>query len=189
MNPSLACLVGLWAYLRQAGFAVALLRSLSSNPASLRGFYPEPRSGLVQIPTTSRFLPGYAGTLLMPEPSLSFTTNRATNDRERRAWVRLGSGQEVCCLPAGSITTDESEAAWLAIVQDVSPCGIGLTMRKRFDPGSLLIIELAATPDEVTRDLPVRVVHAAQESRGYWIIGCAFASPLSQEELQKFIAE
>ena len=108
---------------------------------------------------------------------------------ERRAWVRLGSEQEVCCLPVTPSTGTESEVAWLAIVEDVSPGGIGLLVRQRFEPGTLLTLQLSARFDEVTRDLPVRVVHAAQESKSFWIIGCAFASTLSQEELQTFVAE
>jgi hypothetical protein len=127
----------------------------------------------------------------MLEQTLSFEAERPKNEpkAERRAWVRFGTEQEVCCLPATTSSGGESEMAWLAIVQDVSPCGIGLLVRQRFEPGTLLTLELSARFDEVTRPLPVRVVHAAQESKSLWTIGCAFASTLSQEELQKFIAE
>jgi hypothetical protein len=125
----------------------------------------------------------------MADPTVPFTTKRPENEPERRAWVRLGSEQEVCCLPATPSIGAESETAWLAIVQDVSAGGIGLLVRQRFEPGTLLILELSARFDEVTRPLPVRVVHAAQEGKRFWTIGCAFASTLSPEELQKFVAE
>jgi hypothetical protein len=126
----------------------------------------------------------------MGEQPMSFEAERPKNDprTERRAWVRLRSEQEVCCLPATISTTDESESAWLAMVLDVSPCGIGLGMKRRFEPGTLLVVELSAAPNEITRPLPARVVHAARE-KGYWVIGCAFASALSQEELQKLLAD
>jgi len=39
------------------------------------------------------------------------------------------------------------------------------------------------------RRLMVRVVHARQETKGWWIIGCAFARPLSEEELQTVLDE
>ena len=121
---------------------------------------------------------------------MSVETEHSKNDprTERRAWVRFGSEQEVCCLPATTSATDESEAAWLATVLDVSPCGIGLIMKRRFEPGTLLIVELSAAPNQVTRRLAVRVVHASRDTKGRWVIGCAFASALSPEELQRFLA-
>jgi hypothetical protein len=127
----------------------------------------------------------------MTQRSMLFEAERSENDprTERRAWVRFGSEQEVCCLPATPSAPDEPDAAWLAIVRDVSPCGIGLTTKRRFEPGTVLILELSATPKEVTRPLPVRVVHAAQEGKDRWIIGCAFAAPLRKDELQKFLEQ
>ena len=124
----------------------------------------------------------------MAEATVPSTTKRPESQPERRAWLRLRSEQEVCCLPATSSHGAESDA-WLAIVQDVSPGGISLLVRRRFEPGTLLTLELSARFDEVTRPLPVCVVHAAQESKSFWIIGCAFASTLSQEDLQQFVAE
>jgi hypothetical protein len=127
----------------------------------------------------------------MAQKPMLFEAERPKKDprTERRAWVRFGSEQEVCCLQAATSATDESESAWLALVLDVSPCGIGLSMKRRFEPGTLLILELSAARDEVTRPLPVRVVHASREMKGRWVIGCAFVSALSQKELQKFLAE
>jgi hypothetical protein len=127
----------------------------------------------------------------MAQQPISTDALRPMNDprTERRAWVRLGSEQEVCCLSATISTKDESESAWLALVLDVSPCGIGLSTKRRFEPGTLLILELSATPDKPSRPFPVRVVHASRELKGRWTIGCAFVSALSQEELQKFLQE
>jgi hypothetical protein len=39
------------------------------------------------------------------------------------------------------------------------------------------------------RSLSVRVTHSTQEVNERWIIGCAFASPLSEEELGDFLEE
>jgi PilZ domain len=108
---------------------------------------------------------------------------------ERRVWVRIPSGQEVSCQPVAATTTDESETAWLGKVRNVSPGGIGLTMNRRFEPGTTLIVELSAKPKGVLRPVPVRVIHATAEKKGRWLIGCTFASPLSPEQLQAFLQE
>jgi hypothetical protein len=39
------------------------------------------------------------------------------------------------------------------------------------------------------RRLLVHVIHATPDTDGHWIIGCAFASALSPEELQSFLRE
>jgi PilZ domain len=102
---------------------------------------------------------------------------------ERRAWVRIPSGQDICCQPMAASTTEESETGWLGKVRDVSPGGIALLLSRRFEPGTVLIVEL----EQGSLRLPVRVVHATSETKGHWIIGCAFASALSQDELDTFL--
>jgi hypothetical protein len=65
---------------------------------------------------------------------------------------------------------------------------VGLVLDRRFEPGTLLIIELSEKAKGRVRALGVRVVHATQrETR--WIIGCKFVSPLNEEELQTLVAE
>jgi hypothetical protein len=53
-------------------------------------------------------------------------------------------------------------------------------------PGVELIVELSAKPKGVLH-VPVRVVHATAGKNGRWIIGCEFARPLSEDELQTLI--
>jgi hypothetical protein len=105
---------------------------------------------------------------------------------ERRAWVRFLSDQEVCCQPIANLTAAEMEFGWLGRVRDVSRGGIALILSRRFEPGTILTIELSIKAKG--RQL-VRVVHATLETKGRWIIGCAFASILSEEELQTFLRE
>jgi hypothetical protein len=117
----------------------------------------------------------------MAEQTITLTT-------ERRACVRFAREKDVTCQPVTPLRTHPESTAWMGRVRDVSPAGIGLNMSRRFEPGSELIVELAGGPDGVLR-LPARVVHATLEENGCWIIGCAFATPLSQEELQDFFTE
>ena len=108
---------------------------------------------------------------------------------ERRAWVRMPKDQQVSCQPLAASTTEESETAWLGTVRDISAGGVALVLNRRFEPGSLLIIDLSAKTKTASQPRPVRVVHATTERKGRWIIGCAFASPLSQEELQSILRQ
>jgi len=109
---------------------------------------------------------------------------RAKNKRktERRAWVRFQSEQDVACY------TEEAIIGWLGIVRDVSPAGIGLSVSRRFEPGTALTVEQSERP-RVLRHLLVHVVHATPEANGLWIIGCTFDCALSAQELQTFLAE
>jgi hypothetical protein len=60
-------------------------------------------------------------------------------------------------------------------------------LSRRFEPGTVLIVELSSAKAE-GRQL-IRVVHATREKKKGWIIGCAFVTPLSEEELQTFLRE
>jgi hypothetical protein len=103
-------------------------------------------------------------------------------ETERRAWVRFRSEQDVAC------NTEEANTGWLGRVRNISCSGIALLLRRRFEPGTDLNIELE-TKAGWPRRLSVRVIHATQDSNDRWIIGCAFATPLSREELQDFFTE
>jgi hypothetical protein len=79
--------------------------------------------------------------------------------------------------------TGISETGWLAKVRDVSAGGISMILRRRFEPGTVLILDLEQGP----RQLSVRVVHVQPEMKGRWLIGCAFSAVLSPEELECFL--
>jgi hypothetical protein len=103
---------------------------------------------------------------------------------DRRASVRIPENGQIWCEPKSASGTLKSDTAWLGRVRDISTAGIGLSISRRFEPGAELIIELS-----VKLHLPVRVIHATLEKKGRWIIGCAFASPLSEEVLREFLQE
>jgi hypothetical protein len=84
---------------------------------------------------------------------------------------------------------DQLETAWLGTVRDVSPGGIAVILERRFEPGTILIVEASENPNTAPESRPVRVCHATPETDARWIIGCAFAWPLGQEELRRFLGE
>jgi hypothetical protein len=107
---------------------------------------------------------------------------------ERRAWVRYGTDLQATCRGSGPLR----EAGWPARVQDVSAGGIGLLLRHRFRPGTVLAVELHGASGGCVRVLTVRVVHAAPrtvDSESCWQMGCMLAEPLAEDDLRALLAE
>ena len=118
---------------------------------------------------------------IMPEQATPVHAQQPENlpKTERRAWIRFRNEQPC--------NAEDANTAWLGKIRDVSAGGIALTLKRRFEPGASLIIEVE-TKSGWPRRLSVQVIHATQDENGRWTIGCDFASPLSQEELQTILA-
>jgi hypothetical protein len=105
-------------------------------------------------------------------------------NRERRAWVRYPTSQEICCQPIAPSTAGEREIGWVGKLRDISSGGLVLALRRRFEPGTLLIIELPGKAKGQVRPAPIRVVRVRLAGKRQYTMGCEFISPLSDEELQ-----
>ena len=103
---------------------------------------------------------------------------------DRRASVRYpcsedGFGIENSCRPVG---TKKSES-WSATVNDLSTGGMGLLVNRRFEPDTLLTVELHDSEEATVRLLLVRVVRALQQDRSSWLLGCEFPTKMTEAEL------
>lgn len=103
---------------------------------------------------------------------------------ERRASVRYPCSADSfsadnSCRP---ITARRGEA-WAATVRDLSTGGVGIVVNRRFEPGTLLSVELQDAEQTVNRILLVRVVRVSADENGRWLLGCAFTSKLTDGEL------
>jgi hypothetical protein len=68
-------------------------------------------------------------------------------------------------------------------VHDISNGGLALVLKRRFERGTGLALQLPGDdPDQLSTVL-VRVVHIRAQPGGLWRLGCAFVSTLSDEEL------
>jgi hypothetical protein len=101
---------------------------------------------------------------------------------ERRASVRYHCSLDSTCQPVALPTAGQREEQWQGKVRNLSVGGICLALSRRFEPGTLLFIDLPVTKDGSTRSLTAVVVHATRVDGG-WIIGCRFATPLTNDEL------
>jgi hypothetical protein len=98
--------------------------------------------------------------------------------RERRASVRLQSGAKGSCQSLSK----QREVGWDATVCDISSTGIGLLLSRRFEPGTLLTVEIAQEGQK--RLLVARVVRTSPQPEGGWLVGCRLASSLTEDEVQ-----
>ena len=117
-------------------------------------------------------------------PNVQLEALKETPGHERRAWVRLPSDRDASCRPIAGF----AEAGWMGTVRDISQGGLALVLKRRFEPGTGLFIEVATNAGEL-RCLPARVVRVTLEKAGSWLTGCAFPSTLTPEELKTLIRE
>jgi hypothetical protein len=102
---------------------------------------------------------------------------------ERRSSERHPCGMDTSCLrPA------DGENAWDAQVIDISATGVGLLMRRRFEPGTLLSFRLEGRSVGQSYNTLARVIHATRQAAGAWLLGCILLDPLDEPQLRAFRA-
>lgn len=102
---------------------------------------------------------------------------------ECRVYERHGCEVPTSCKPASA-----HEARWDATIRDVSQTGVRLTLRRRFEPGSSLAIEVPGTADLEAYTVFAKVVHVRQVPGGSYALGCRFVSELSEDEVCRLLA-
>jgi hypothetical protein len=58
---------------------------------------------------------------------------------------------------------------------------------RRFEPGTILNIQIERDTDELPPVLLARVMHVSAEAGGHWALGCKFARELSEKDLEIFV--
>lgn len=104
---------------------------------------------------------------------------------ECRVYERLNCGLETSCQPVAA--RGDADATWQAKVRDVSVGGLGLVLKRRFERGAGLAIEIPATASRPGDTLLVKVVHTTRLPDGEWLLGCALVSQLSEDELKALV--
>jgi hypothetical protein len=103
---------------------------------------------------------------------------------ERRSTVRYPCHVETYCQPASG---RDDELWWRGEIRNVSGGGIGLILTRGFEVGRYLEIELPLAVAGTNSTL-VRVVYAAKQSSGSWLVGCSFTQRLTDEQVQAILA-
>ena len=101
---------------------------------------------------------------------------------ERRAGVRYACGLEAVCHvgPPGELLRTTAR------IVDISVGGIGLILKERFKEGTQIMVRLGTTA--LTRPLPVKVVHVVEIAPHFYLLGGAFTTPFSANELSKLVS-
>jgi hypothetical protein len=102
---------------------------------------------------------------------------------ERRAAARLPCALETACLQA-----TDGGSAWDAQVVDISTTGVGLLLKRRFEPGTLLSFRLEGPSGGQTFNALARVMNARRQPAGGWLLGCALVGELDAAQLRAFRA-
>ena len=114
---------------------------------------------------------------------------------ERRTSPRYPYQRKVLCQARSTTLAlfnkgggNKVDNVWLmGASQDLSAAGIGFVLHRRFDPGTLLTIELERPQRDDWGLLPVRVMHVTSQADGNWKLGCALVNTMSPEELHGWI--
>ena len=94
------------------------------------------------------------------------------------------SGIEAFCRSVAAVKDDP----WPARVRDLSAGSIGLHLTRRFEPGTLLVIELEKKEHSLSHTLVARVVHATPSQNGTgWVVGCTLANKIAEDDLQALL--
>jgi hypothetical protein len=101
---------------------------------------------------------------------------------DRRAWVRYPCNLETLYQPGKGLL---EHRWWFAKVCDISQSGIGIILRRQFEPGTQLSIALHSKSADFSRTIEATVVHVMPHPDGC-LVGATFSSMLSEKELRAY---
>jgi len=104
---------------------------------------------------------------------------------ECRVYERQACELNGFCQPASAGGFQETR--WAATIRDISQGGVRLLLRRRYEPGAGLAIELPVGEDKSGCTFFAKVVHVKPLHDGFWSLGCQFVSPLSDEEIERLV--
>jgi hypothetical protein len=102
---------------------------------------------------------------------------------DRRLALRFAISPETSCHLIAGV----GETLWPARVLELSSGGVRLQLRRRFDPGAWVLLELANGARIFSCALVLRVSHVAQQADGGYVLGGAFARKLTSQELMALL--
>jgi hypothetical protein len=114
--------------------------------------------------------------------SLTLTPCAENTADERRVWLRYSASLNVRC---GEVH-EEGDADVLAVICNISRGGIQMISPRRFEPGTLISVELPGTRREDGMAVLACVVRARPHGDSEWAMGCRFSCELQDQQLAAF---
>lgn len=102
---------------------------------------------------------------------------------ERRAAVRYPVERGSAC----QAMKGHKDLVWPAVIKDISTRGIRLEIGRRFEPGTLLLVDLHACNGETLRRLMLKTVYLQKVSDNTWLVGGTFISRLGDSDLRSLL--
>jgi hypothetical protein len=99
---------------------------------------------------------------------------------ERRAGRRLRCRVWTECHP---LERQGAAAHWPGTVSDLSERGLRLFLERRFERGTLLVVEFPGSAGHAPQAHVARVTWLAPHHPGHWVLGCAFPCHLDRAYL------
>jgi hypothetical protein len=103
---------------------------------------------------------------------------------DRRGAPRLVVSPETSCHLIAGV----GDTLWPARVLELSTHGICLQLRRRFEPGASVFLELANGVRIFSCALVMQVAHVTEQADGLYLLGGAFARKLTHRELTALLA-
>jgi serine/threonine protein kinase len=108
---------------------------------------------------------------------------------QRRSALRFDCALTASCVINLSVHEQETECekSWDAQVCNLSVSGIGLLLRRRFEPGSVLTVVITGRSGNVTETKQIHVVRVRPADGNGWFLGGTLTKNLSKEELRNLL--
>jgi hypothetical protein len=111
---------------------------------------------------------------------------------ERRLHARYPCRLNGLCKPVGRHQTGKPWRGW---IEDVSKEGLRLTLNRRFEPGSLIAVEVDVSKEElaqvfhsaISRFFLAKVVRVLHRKDGKWTLGCRLVKKFSDDDLDSLV--
>ncbi len=120
-----------------------------------------------------------------PETSALQPVSAEPPESENRAFVRYRCGISASCQPLGQLGLGPR---WHGQLLDISAGGTRLLLGRRFEPGTVLLIDPVDLAGDPSQSFVARVVRVAQDSSGQWSHGCVFSRPVAENDLRSFLS-
>ena len=102
-----------------------------------------------------------------------------TAETDRRRAARFVANRVATCSPLA-----ERETVVPVRVRDVSANGIGLLSTRRFERGTMLLLQIQEDGDSLPPLIIGRVMHVCAQADGTWLVGCALTRAFAEPDVR-----
>jgi hypothetical protein len=118
------------------------------------------------------------------ENALDPRAGAAPAKKDRRQAPRYSANRMAACSPLA-----ERETKVHVRVHDMSANGIGLLSTRRFELGTMLLLQIEEGGNSLPPLIIGRVMHVCAQADGTWLVGCALTRAFEQSDIRDLADE